>query len=134
MLSITKPNAEGIRDAKYPALKVSTQVNPGPNGIARLDQSPMESRLVPVLNGQTEALTSKVSRCCSALKKQRVTISMAVDTFMKIDTVDGEAQDCDVALINKEHGPSRRKVLSSNNLVLTNQLPPAPSSGSQVNL
>jgi hypothetical protein len=58
---------------------------------------------------------------------------MAVDIFMKIDTLDREAQDRDVAPINKKHGPSRRKVLSANRIVLTNQLPPAPSSGSQVN-
>jgi hypothetical protein len=28
-----------------------------PNGVARLDQSPMESHSVPVLSGQTEDLT-----------------------------------------------------------------------------
>ena len=58
---------------------------------------------------------------------------MAVDIFMKIDTLDAEARDCYIAPINKKFGSSRRNVLSSNRIIVTNQLPPTPSSGSQVN-
>jgi len=52
---------------------------------------------------------------------------------MKIDTADGEAQDCYVGPINKKFGSRRRNVLSSNAIIVTKQLPPTPSSGSQVN-
>jgi hypothetical protein len=58
---------------------------------------------------------------------------MAVDIFIKIDTVDGEAQDCYVGPINKKFGSSRENGLSSNRIIVTNQLPPTPSFGFQVN-
>jgi hypothetical protein len=63
--------------------------------------------------------------------QQKVTISMEVG--MKIDTVNGEAQKFCVAPITKKHGVSRPKVFLSNRIVITNHLPPALSSGSQVN-
>jgi hypothetical protein len=65
--------------------------------------------------------------------QQRVTISMEVGIFMKIYTVNGEAQKCCVAPISKKHGFSPPKVFPSNRIAITNHLPPALCSGSQVN-
>ena len=58
---------------------------------------------------------------------------MEVGIFMKIDTVNGEAKKCFVAPISKKHGFKGPKVSPSNRIVITNHLPPAPCSGSQVN-